>query len=286
MTASFACNLLFVFFIVSCSGCKKQSTIDEGTTLKPSSCLIASQTTKELISASQPSTLDPETVTINGESFQVTTTKKSVYTYDTQGRILTEYNQYAGSQAHYAQAKADSVFYQYGPSTIIIHTVMFVDSGKKERTYEVALNNQGFAEKQSTTNLATYDKDGYLTTLRDEYGKNIAKIDNGNIIELEYGNTTIGSIYITKNEYDLSKLGMPSVRAFYGKPSYNLLTRSVIDENTGYVIFPNVHMDTYTYIFDAAGHVMRQITRGKNGEPSFIYGVNTVNTIDYTYICP
>ncbi|GAB2581854.1 hypothetical protein [Spirosoma areae] len=284
MTHPSTYSLLFFTLLLSCGGCKKQD--DPAIPVQPNSCLIATQTTKELVSPSQQSKLDPETVTISGESFNVTTTKKSAYTYDAQGRILTAYNQYAGGQVRPATGRADSVYYQYSPTAVNIRTVIFDDNGKTEHINIVSLDSQGFAEKQPTTYLATYDKEGYLTTLRDEYGQSTANIDNGNVVESTFGNISYGSIYITKNEYDLNKPGMPSVRAFYGKLSRNLLTRSVVDENTGHVLFPNVHTSTYTYTFDKNGRVKRQFTRDKQGEIGWIYGNDSASIIDFTYTCP
>ena len=280
------CSLLLFVLLGSCSGCRQRTDQAIQAQAQAPSCLIATQTTKELVSPSQQSQLELEMVKINGESFQVGTVKKSAYTYDKQGRILTEHNQYAGGWVLPASGKADSVYYQYSLAEIKIRTVIFDNSGKREHTRVVVLDSQGFAEQQPTSNLATYDKDGYLTTLRNEYGKPTANIENGNVVESTFGNIAVGSIYITKNEYDLSKPGIPSVRAFYGKPSRNLLTRSVIDENTGYVLFPNVYTSIYTYTFDKNGRVLRQIGQRKDGEPGFIYGVSTVETIDYTYTCP
>ena len=278
-------SLLFFVLLGSCGGCQQRT--DQAIQAQVPSCLIATQTTKELVSSGQQSQLELETVTVEGESFQVSTVKKSAYSYDRQGRILTEYNQYLeANQIRYGGGRADSVFYHYTPTAVSIRTVTFTDSSKIERTYSVALDSRGFAEKQPTTNLATYDKDGYLTTLRDEYSRPTANIDNGNMVEYRFGNISYGSIYITKNEYDLSKPSLPSIISVYGKVSRNLLIRSVIDENTGHVLFSNVYTSTYTYTFDKNGRILRQISRRKDGEPGFIYGVNTVETIDYTYTCP
>lgn len=107
--ASTYCFLL-IGLLASCTGCQKEPT--QLSSAQQNGCLMATQTTKQLVSERQPSQLDLETVIVDGKSFRVSTTKKSAYTYDEQGRILTEYNQYAGSEANYVRANANSVFYQ------------------------------------------------------------------------------------------------------------------------------------------------------------------------------
>lgn len=270
-------SLLFVALLASCGGCKKDT--EPATPAQTTNCLIATQTTKELVSPSQTSTLDPETVTINGESFKVTTTKKSAYTYDKQGRILTEYNTYPGN-------KADSVLYQYAPTAVTIRTVNLAVTPKTSSTAIVALNSQGYAEKQPTSNIAKYDKDGYLVSLKDNYYGSSAKIDNGNVIELLFVDSPATSNFIIKNEYDLSKPGLLSVQTFYGKASRNLQTQSIIDEDNHYYITPNVYKTTYLYAFDNNDRIKRQLLRGKDGEHPFLYGGDLVRVNDFTYICP
>jgi YD repeat-containing protein len=277
MNYSLIYNVIFVCLLASCSDYKKdtQQTIP----VQSTSCLIASQTTKELVSASQPSTLDPETVTINGESFQVTTTKKSVYTYDTQGRILTEYNQFAGN-------KADSVLYQYSPGAVMIRTVKLT-TPKTVDTLVVALNNQGYAEKKPFGYHVTYDKNGYLISQTDEYGTT-AKINNGNVIEEEILGQDATPNHTYRFEYDLNKSGLLSTRSFYGKASRNLPVKYTIQQNGPFGTYPDVYQATYTYVFNENGFVKRQIFQGKNGEHPYLYGGggDFIKVLDFTYICP
>lgn len=277
-------SLLLFALLGSCSGCQQRT--DQAIQAQAPSCLIATQTTKELVSPSQQSQLELETITVDGESFQVSTVKKSAYTYDTKGRILTEYNQYAGGWVLPASGKADSVYYQYSPTSVSIRKVIFDDSGKREHTQVVALDSQGFAEQQPTSNLATYDKDGYLTTLRNEYGKPTANIENGNMVEYRFSDSPTTPSYIIKNEFDLSKPGLPSIISFYGKVSRNLIIQSVVDKNNGFLIVPKVYTTTYRYTFDNKGRVKRQFLRHKEGEIGWIYGDDSAGVIDFTYTCP
>ncbi|GAB2581861.1 hypothetical protein [Spirosoma areae] len=275
MTHPSTYSLLFFTLLLSCGGCKKQD--DPGISVQANSCLIATQTTKELVSPSQQSKLDPETVMIDGESFQVSTTKKSVYTYDAKGRILTEYNQYAGN-------KADSIYYQYSPMAVSIRTVDLITTPKLSKTSEVTLNNQGLAEKQGSIQ-ATYDKDGYLVTLKGEYLTNI--INNGNIIESLLIDHDAGPSHTYKYEYDLNKPGLPPVQAFYGKESRNLLIKYAVENSRYKGIYPSVYTGTYAYTFDEKSRVKRQIFRGKDGEiVGYIYGGDKVQINDFTYTCP
>lgn len=276
--------LLFLSLFASCSGCKQDA--DPATTLTAPACLIATQTMKELISPSQPSRLDLETVSINGESFQVGTTQKSVYTYDKQGRIVTEYNEYAGSQAQYASAKADSVFYQYSPTEVSIRTVSFADTGKTERIYAVALNSQGLAEKAYAAGKVTYDKDGYIIALNDSY-EIPEKVDNGNIVEwVLYLEGPLTEGYVYRNYYDLNKPGLPPVKPFYGKPSRNLILKYTVEHKMYQDASPVIYTATYSYTFDSYGRVTRRIERGKDEEFGYIFGGNAVTVIDFIYTCP
>ena len=274
-------SLLLFVLLGSCSGCQ-QRTNQEIQAQAPS-CLIATQTTKELVSPSQQSQLELETVTVDGESFQVSTVKKSAYSYDQQGRILTEYNQYT-------DGKADSVLYQYKPMAVTIRTVNLAVTPKASSTAVVVLNSQGLAEYNSYLNqYATYDKDGYLLTLKaDEYLSRYKTytIVNGNETEsISLGHDATPS-HLIKSEYELSKPGLPSIQTFYGKEARNLLLRYTIQQNGPFGIYPDVYIGKYTYTFDNKGLITRQAYRGKNGEPAYIWGSNTFNVKDFTYICP
>ena len=276
---------MFFVLLGSCSGCQQRT--NQEIKAQASLCLIATQTTKELVSPSQQSQLELETVKINGESFKVGTVKKSAYTYDKQGRILTEYNQYAGSQVHPSSGKADSVYYQYSPTAVSIRTVIFGDSSKREYTHVATLDSQGLAEDHLySTGIYNYDMDGYLVAIKDEYGKEVAKIENGNVVELRFSDSPTTPSYIIKNEYDLSKPGLPSIVSVYGKASRNLIMQSVVDKNNGFLIVPKVYTTTYTYTFDDKGRVKRQFLRHKEGEIGWIYGDDSAGVIDFTYTCP
>ena len=281
-------SLLLFVLLGSCSGCQKLTTQPTPAQEAPVvACLIATQTTKQLAGPAQQSQLERETVTIGNESFQVSTVKKSVYSYDKQGRILTEYNQYLeANQIRYGGGSTDSVFYQYSPMAVSRRTVAFAESGKRERVDVVALDSRGFAEEQPTTNLATYDKDGYLTTLRDQHGKPIARIDNGNVVEYHFSDSPATPSYIYKYEFDLRRPGLPSVRSFYGKPSRNLPIRYTVDEKSLFGSGKlNALVGTYTYVFNENGSVKRQILRDKENIP-IIYGGNDVEVNDFAYLCP
>lgn len=270
-------SLLFTVLLGLYGSCQKRT--NQVTPVQAPSCLIATQTTKELVSPQNPSLMDLETVTIGKELFRVSTTKKSVYTYDKQGRILTEYNLYPGN-------KSDSVLYQYMPVSVTIRTIDNTATTKPSVAQVVTLNEQGFSEKQPTTSRATYAKDGYLLVLKDEYGEIAAKIDNGNVLEFIWGGRDATPTYTNKNEYDLSKPSLPSIQSFYGKASRNLLIKTVIQQNGPFGIFPNVYIVDYTHTFDSKGRVECQMQRGKDGEPRFIYGGDIVGVKDFTYFCP
>lgn len=269
--------LLFLILLISCNGCKKQTEIEEETIPKAPACLIATQTTKELVRPSQQFKLDMETVIIGNETFQVSTTKKSVYRYDTKGRILTEYNSYTDGHA-------DSVCYQYKSGAVTIRTI---DIMNKTFYTEVAeLNRQGLAEKLPDGNQATYDQDGYYLTYKNKQGK-AAKIDNGNTLENEIvgHDGTPNSVF--KSEYDLSKASLPFIRSFYGKIR-NLRTSHTIDQNGPFGVYPEVYSVVHKYIFGDEGRIMRQILRGKDGHGpvKYIWGGDQVIVNDFSYVCP
>lgn len=281
-------SLLLFVLLGSCSGCQKLTSQPTPAQEAPvAACLIATQTLKQLTGPGQQSQLELETVTIGNEAFQVSTVKKSAYSYDKQGRILTEYNQYlGGSQILYGGGSADSVFFQYSPMAVSRRIVTFAESGRREYEHVVALDSRGFAEKQLTTNLATYDKDGYLTTLRDQHGKPNARINNGNMVEYHFSDSPATPSYVYRYEFDLKKSGLPSVGTMYGKPSRNLPVRYAVDEKD---VFGgsriNAHVGTYTYVFNENGSVKRQVFRNKVNIP-LLYGSNEVEINDFTYLCP
>lgn len=280
-------NLILFFFVllVPCSGCKKQA--DETAPTK-TSCLIATQTIKELISTQyyQQSKVEPETVVIEGKSFQVSTTRKSAYTYDIQNRIITEYNQYAGNELQYHKGTADSVYYQYIPGAVRERIIKFTDKGKQEENYVDSLNSQGYLKEQYG-GQATYDKDGYLISrINDSWGSP-EKIVNGNVIESGFCQEgPLTECYIYTSDYDLTKPGLSPVKTFYGNESRNLRIKYRVNTKP-YLRATSGHLEytaTYSYLFDNKNRVKRQIFRGiDNG---FIFGGSPVTTTDYTYVCP
>ncbi|AKD54675.1 hypothetical protein SD10_06900 [Spirosoma radiotolerans] len=244
--------------------------------------MIATKTTKESVSSYQQSQLDLETVTIGNESVQVSTTQKSVYSYDTKGRILTEYNAYSG-------AKYDSVLYKYTAGAVTIRTINLTD--KTFQTEVLKLNKQGLAEKLingpfPTSYNASYDQDGYLTSLTDYYGVP-EKIENGNVIQWVFtleGPGTGDFPYIYS--YDLTKPGLPPIKLFYGKSPRNLRTKYTVQQTDYKQTGPVKYTVTYTYVFDDIGRVKRQIEEEKDS--GYIFGGNDgkVTVTDFTYLCP
>ena len=269
------CTLLLLGLLIG-GACKKQIEPD----ISAPTCLVATQTIKQLAKPNQL-LFEPEMVDINGESLQVSTIQKSVYNYDAQGRITTEYNIYEGG-------KADSVFYKYKSDSVSIQTVMIATTGRTVQTQEVALNSQGLADKQEKLGYVplytTYDKYGYLVSQKGEFGT--ITIDNGNVIEKLILDHDAGPSYIYRYEYNLNKSGLTPVQTFYGRESRNLLSKYTIQQNGPFSIYPNVYEGTYTYTYDGSGRVKRQILQGKQGEPiSFLYDVDKVVVKDFSYTC-
>lgn len=271
-------SFLLICLLASCTGCQKEP--EQLSSGPQNGCLIATQMTKELVRPGQTSQLDLETVTVDRKSFRVSTTKKSAYTYDEQGRILTEYNQYADN-------KADSVFYTYTADSVLISRINIMVSPRVVSTAKVKLNNLGYAENQPYSRKATYDKDGYLTHLESDEGSSIIyKVLNGNVIESSFSDSPATPTHIIKTQFDLTRPGIPTVPTFYGKVSRNLPIKGSIDDDYWGNIIPNVYNTSYTYTFDKVGNVTRQIMHGEDGDPPFIYGGLKVIVTDFTYTCP
>ncbi|MBD2751759.1 hypothetical protein [Spirosoma validum] len=234
-------------------------------------------TVKELAKANQP-LIDSEKVSINGESFVVSTTQKSVYSYDNQGRILTEYNTYTNG-------KADSVLYLYTSEAVTIRATTITPSSKTSTTNVVALNSQGWAEHRPDTYKATYDKEGYLTSLKYAFGD--ASVINGNVVDQPFGGDDATPTYTYRYQYDLNKAGVAPIQTFYGKGSRNLLTRYVIENDRHDSIYGDSYIGDYDYLFDEKGRIKRQTFRGKQGELiGFLFEADKVIVKEFTYICP
>lgn len=267
--------LLFFGMLIFTISCKKH--IGQETSPDVSSCLIATQTIKELVKPNHP-TLDSEKIFIDGESFVVSTTQKSVYSYDAQGRILSEYKVYP-------TGKADSVLYQYTSTVVAIRTITITPTGKTSTTNIVALNDQGLAERRPDTYKATYDKEGYLISLKYAFG--VARVVNGNVVDKPFGGDDATPTYTYKYQYDLSKAGLTPIQTFYGKESRNLLTRYVIENDRYHNVFGSSYTGDYAYSFDEKGRVKRQVFRGKQGElTGFLFEADTLIIKDFTYTCP
>ncbi|GAB4000981.1 hypothetical protein GCM10028807_55760 [Spirosoma daeguense] len=241
-------------------------------------CLIATQTIKKLVSTRQFSQLEPETIVIDRESFQVSTTQKSVYAYDEQGRISIEYTIYPD--------KADSAYYHYDSKNVTIKRINLTALSKPVSIEKIPLNSQGYAEVQFGTRKATYDKNGYLTCLESVGGTNINyKVQNGNLIETSFSDSPATPTHIIRNKFDYTRPGIPTLPTFYGKESRYLLVQTTIDNQFGASIIPNVYTGNFTHKLDRKGNVLRRVYHGKDGESAYIYGGLIVIVNDYTYTC-
>lgn len=279
-------NWVLYFFVLTLSGCSYENPVDTLINTTPS-CLMATLTIKELVDLNyQNSTLEPETIMIDGKSFRISTIQKSIYTYDTLRRILTEYNQYEGSQQNY-YGIADSIYYQYGPGVVHIRRIEFKNEGKREDSYSYKLDEQGYSAKYFGGESA-YDSGGYLISYVDDWGIP-AKIINGNVVESVISlEGPLTECFIYRNEYDLEKAGLPSVKTFAGSRVRNLIKGYSVDGKR-YLNDPttrsNLYVATYSYLFDDKSRVKRQIFQGKNNGYLF-GGGSSVKTTDFSYVCP
>ncbi|AQG80620.1 hypothetical protein AWR27_15585 [Spirosoma montaniterrae] len=274
-------NLFVVALLMGCGGCQKTTDPVVGPAVSDS-VRVARQTIKELISPSQPSRLEEETVVVEGQSYRVGTVQQSSYSYDKQGRILTEYNQYFGASS--MTERTDSIYYEYVGSAVNIRRVALNTVPKRVTTQRLALDSRGFAEKQPTIFVATYDAKGYLLALRDEYGRTVARIENGNVLELSVSTSPSTPTYIFRNTYDLTKAGLPSIQPIYGKPSRNLVIETAIDRDNFYSIDKNVYKTTYWYKYDQYNRIVRQIARSIEGVALYEFGDNTIRATDFSYV--
>lgn len=238
--------------------------------------LIATQVNKELIvSYKNQIIFEPETLNVGGETFRLTTTKKSTFSYDDQGRITSEFNVYPAGVV-------DTIRYEYSNNRVTINTTTKTAREVIQRMQIEPLNNQGFSPSRPFSSTATYDNNGYLLSLKNE-AVTATKIVNGNILESVFIPSASTPSFITTSQFDTAKLGLPPIRRFYGRDYRNLLVKSIIDQKTGSFITPSVYTSSYTYLFDQKGRVTRQTMRGKDGAIPFLYGGDLAEVNDFTY---
>jgi hypothetical protein len=108
--------LLGMGFLFACKG--NQKPVGPDKTLEAPSGLIATQTIKELVKSNQP-VCQEEKILIGGETYHVSTVKKSVYRYDSLGRIVTEYNRYP-------TGALDTISFQYTNSSVWIQLTTYL----------------------------------------------------------------------------------------------------------------------------------------------------------------
>ncbi|AQG80618.1 hypothetical protein [Spirosoma montaniterrae] len=273
-------NLFVVALLMGCGGCQKTTDPVAGPAVSDS-VRVARQTIKELISPSQPSRLEEETVVVEGQSYRVGMVQQSSYSYDKQGRILSEYNQYFGASS--MTERTDSIYYEYVGSAVNIRRVALNTVPKRVTTQRLALDSRGFAEEQGYTKV-TYNDEGYVISRKGEYLT--YSVNNGNETEILMEDHDGGPSHTIKNEFDLTKSGLVPIKTFFGKISRNLLVGYTIQQNGPFRTYPNVYVGRYSYEFDKNDLVTTEIFNGKTGEPPYLWGGNklTVKRLVYTGI--
>jgi hypothetical protein len=266
---------LHILITLSATSCEKQS-IPETTILSAPTCMVVGITTKELLNEKRPG-IDGERIAVGSQTFEVSLSKKSSFSYDSQGRIVTEYHQYSSLDA-------DSIYYQYFAGVIKVRRIEKTGPQTLQYNETIELNEKGYALQRPDTYKATYDANGYIKSLINEYGT--AKIIDGNITELLVVDSPSTPRYLIKNKYDLSKAGLPPIQTFYGIESRNLLVNTIVDKDDQYTITPAVYSSDFSYTFDNKGRITRQIQYGKDGLIPYIYGGTSVKVNDFTYQCP
>lgn len=148
-------------------------------------------------------------------------------------------------------------------------------TGELKSTFEAVLNNAGAITtmkmklpdgKISEILTFTYNADGYMTKMKDEYPL------NGNVYDREYswsnGNLISGKywykgnhIYSYETQYDVTKVSSIPETPFYRWPSYTLFGKTIKNPYTENKLFSanGVLSSHYKFVqqYDAAGRIVK-----------------------------
>jgi hypothetical protein len=253
----------------------------------PANCRIVRTTYKTVIY--QGPIIDREVITIDGKTFVVSTTAKTTYSYDNQGRLVKD------RQERWL-GKVDSVTYQYFSDKIISRQNQYQYTEKKyySRTDTLVLNAQGLAISKPGSYLkGTFDTNNFLIkgeTVRDGYTLSLItqSITNGNIQtkeDYQFGET--GTIISTYSYY-LTRPNLPTLTTFYGKSSKNLPAKMLISGYGSIAGDGLKYVVVYFYEFDSIGRIKRRIAYGIRLNDKWWYEFDTdgIGITDYEYECP
>ncbi len=251
----------------------------------------------EKVNATDPAAVG-ESITINAATFGIPTTqtytlttlRTRTYAYSGTGQLTQEFVANVNPAAGNAINR-----YEYSPSTLKISGEV---AGRPIGDINYALNSQGLlGALLNGTATYRYNADGYLVEANEGIGtagnsKTTNTIVDGNLVKKEIVDP---ASQLTKEYmYDLTKANVPNIRAFEGKQSRSLLTKSVQDYTANNVngnILKTNFTATYAYTYDSQGRVKRRIevltysSAAGGALPPTPGSITSVTTLDYTYAC-
>lgn len=253
----------------------------------PVNCRIARTTYKTVIY--QGPAIDPEMVTVAGKSLKVSTTIKTTYFYDAQGRLVKDrQEQWLG--------KTDSTTYQHLPDRIITTRNLYQYSDKKyfTRADTLLLNAQGLAMGRPTAyTRGVFDAEGFL--IRGDITK-----DNGVILRLITQTVKDKNIQVYEDflageyatailafTYYPSRPNLPELTPFYGRESRNLPAKTLMSNKGSSIIRDGEqYYMTHIYTFDDKGRLKRRIDAYTRLSTSWPFSADGINVTDFEYDCP
>jgi hypothetical protein len=221
--------------------------------------------------------IDTEVIVIGGQSYTVSSSTKTAFEYDSQGRLLKE----------------TEVYYLWKTSvTTYIYQAGFVLRQKDTNpTDTLWLNAQGFVDRETNYKNYTYSTDGLLT------GYDYLKppiyerfiTENGNQTQIiGYYGTSLGTWTYTYS-HNLAQKNTVMNAGLYGKPDRNVQTgRVIVTKNVSPEYAPNGEIrkdDIYTE-FDKYGRIKRtiQVKTFEAKDVNTPLGPN-VKVTDFQYEC-
>ena len=232
-------------------------------------------------------TTTKETIQAGGKSYDVMLARESIFSYNTQGRLMKEERNIV---PYMTPGIPYTVTYTYMPTALYIRRV----SAKWAEGDTLFVNSQGLVDRGEDGFIYHYDEQGYFTNATTKTGDIqflSIRDNNKNEVMLKTLSPYNGEKQTQTFTYDLSKSNLPNKYPFYGKNSPNLPTKHLLEVNQS-VIFPVgglFKIDTY-YQFDKYGRVSREIAVETHLVPEQQYGqyvhLGGIGVTDYQYECP
>lgn len=266
-------SLLLITLLFLGLGCHDKVEVQPPPVINLANCRIVKETYKTIYISGPKSGY--EQLTVAGKKFDVYDWERPEYVYDVKGRIARKVQ--PGFRA------SSNSLYTYSPANLFIASTVTNDGVTSPvRIDTIPLNARGYDDRYQ------YDDQGHALFYKTSSNKEPTRWENNNKTHYT-ANWGEGKVFYV-SEFDLTRKALPTIFAYQGVESKNLITSLTISASgVGFIKDGPVFRINYTYEFDAYGRVKRRIEHDtKYPDTGWPFGTNPgfIGVYDYEYECP